>query len=68
MKNHYIATVTDELNPSDSPIQQEYFDGTQAQALKYFKSKKCGIARYHDTPRYKIVVQANPIVIKEATL
>ena len=64
MKNHYICEVFDTVNPTTSPTQSRYFDGTQAQALRYFKAVPV-IKRYLKNPLYNVYVRANSINLKQ---
>lgn len=63
-KNHYICKVEDTLNPRDTPITSRYFNGTQAQAIKFFKSQP-EIKKYLKNDRYDVYVRGNSINLKE---
>ncbi len=58
-KNHYICSVRDKLSPQFE-IYGAYFDGTQAQAIKYFKAHR-RIKKYVDNVCYNVSFRGNPI-------
>jgi len=59
-KNHFICNVVDIVNPGT--VFSRYFDGTQVQAIKYFKSLK-RIKAYRKQSCYKIHIQGNSLTI-----
>lgn len=62
--NHFIAKVYDKLNPiageTMREIQSPYFDGTQAQAIKYFKALPL-LKPYRKKERYRILISSNSL-------
>ena len=63
-RNHYICEVRDTLNPSMSPVNSRYFDGTQAAAIAFFMKEK-DIVKYIDREdgRYSVTMRANSITL-----
>ncbi len=59
-KNHFICTVVDTLD--NRTIISRYFDGTQAQAIKYFKSLD-KIKQYMGQESYVIHIRSNSLTI-----
>jgi hypothetical protein len=64
MNNHYICKVWDLTNPHTTPTHQRYFDGTQPQALRFFKSEPM-IKKYLKNANYSVYVRANSIDLKQ---
>jgi hypothetical protein len=64
MRNDYICEVWDTVNPTSNPTQTRHFNGTQAQALKYFKTVRV-IKRYLKNPLYNVYVRANSIDLNQ---
>ena len=61
-EQHWIASVRDSINDYRE-VQSAYFDGTESQARDYFWRT---LRRYFgDNNQYQIIMQANPIVLKE---
>ncbi len=62
--NHFIAKVYDKLNPiageAMREIQAPYFDGTQAQAIAYFRTLLL-LKPYRGKERYRILISANSL-------
>jgi hypothetical protein len=63
MRNHYICEVWDTVNPTSNPTQSRHFNGTQTQALKFFKAVPV-IKKYLKNPLYNVYVRANSIDLK----
>lgn len=67
-KNHYICSVVDCTNEmlgvtiTDKTVFSRYFDGTQAQAIKHFKSLD-KIRAYMKQDCYSIHIRANSLTI-----
>lgn len=61
---HFICKVEDTLNPRDTPIVERYFNGTQSQAIKFFR-RSSDIKKYLNNDRYDVYMRANPINLKE---
>lgn len=60
-KNHFICTVVELYDPT-IVIFSCYFDGTQVQAIKYFKSLE-KIRAYQKQSCYKIHIRGNSLTI-----
>jgi len=67
-RNHYICSVVDNTSAmlgetiANKTVFSCYFDGTQAQAIKYFKSLE-KIRAYRKQSCYNIHIRANSLTI-----
>ena len=69
MKNHYILTITNELGcakrgTEPREVLSRYFDGTEAQAKKYFL-KQPAVKKYLKHDGYLVSFRANPVTLAD---
>lgn len=61
--NHFIMEIEDTLN-KNAVVNRCYFDGTQAQAFKYFKAHRL-FRQYAGNDRYLISFRGNSVILQD---
>ena len=62
--NHFVMTVEDSIN-NNQKIANAYFDGTQAQATRFFKAHRL-FKQYGSNSRYVVSFRGNYVILSEA--
>lgn len=62
--NHFVMTVEDTIN-NNREIANAYFDGTQAQATRFFKAHRL-FKQYGSDSRYVVSFRGNSVILFEA--
>jgi len=63
--NHFVMIVEDTINNNNREIANAYFDGTQAQATKFFKAHRL-FKQYGSNSRYVVSFRGNSVILFEA--